>query len=56
MTWLWITNLAVLWGAEFDAGLPREREIEAGHGAAERPHMDMRDAHISGEAPKDSNT
>ena len=30
LVWLWITNLAVLVGAEFNAELERSREIEAG--------------------------
>ena len=30
LVWLWISNLALLFGAEFDAELERERELEAG--------------------------
>ncbi len=30
LVWLWITNLAILFGAELDAELERERELEAG--------------------------
>jgi membrane protein len=30
LTWLWIANLALLFGAEFDAELARQREIEHG--------------------------
>jgi membrane protein len=30
LTWLWISNLALLFGAEFDAELERQRKIEAG--------------------------
>ena len=30
LVWLWLTNLALLIGAEFDAELERERELEAG--------------------------
>jgi membrane protein len=30
LVWLWITNLAVLLGAEFNAELERQRELEAG--------------------------
>jgi membrane protein len=30
LTWLWIANLALLFGAEFDAELERQRRIEAG--------------------------
>jgi membrane protein len=30
LVWLWITNLAILFGAEFDAELERGRELQAG--------------------------
>jgi membrane protein len=30
LVWMWISNIALLLGAEFDAELEREREIEAG--------------------------
>ena len=30
LVWLWISNLALLFGAEFDAELERERELKAG--------------------------
>jgi membrane protein len=30
LVWMWISNVAILLGAEFDAELTREREIEAG--------------------------
>jgi membrane protein len=30
LTWLWIANLALLFGGEFDAELERQRRIEAG--------------------------
>ena len=30
LVWLWITNLAILFGAELNAELERQREIEAG--------------------------
>jgi membrane protein len=36
LVWLWITNLAVLVGAEFNAELERSRELEAGEPGAER--------------------
>jgi membrane protein len=31
LVWLWISNVAILLGAEFDAELTRGRELEAGH-------------------------
>ena len=36
LVWLWISNLAVLFGAEFDAELERGRELQAGFEEAER--------------------
>jgi membrane protein len=35
LVWLWISNLALLFGAEFDAELERARELEAGLPAEE---------------------
>jgi len=41
--WLWISNIAVLLGAEFDAELHRGRAIAAGHPEDEEPFVDLRD-------------
>ena len=35
LVWLWLSNLAILFGAEFDAELERARELEAGLPAEE---------------------
>lgn len=43
LMWLWIANIAVLLGAEFDAELARSRQIEAGHPADEEPFLEPRD-------------
>jgi membrane protein len=44
LVWLWISNIAVLLGAEFNAELERERAIEAGHRPPDRePFMEPRD-------------
>ena len=43
LVWLWISNLAVLLGAEFDAELQRERAIEAGHEGDDEPYLELRD-------------
>ena len=43
LVWLWITNIAVLLGAELDAELERERQIEAGHPEEEEPFLEPRD-------------
>src|SRR4051794_20285899 len=43
LVWMWITNIAVLLGAEFDAELERERELEAGINAREEIKLPPRD-------------
>jgi len=44
LVWMWITNIAILLGAEFDAELERERELEAGINAREEIKLPPRDA------------
>jgi membrane protein len=43
LTWLWISNIAILLGAEFNAELERGRQIEAGHPAEREPFLEPRD-------------
>ncbi len=43
LVWLWLSNIAVLLGAEFNAELERGRQIEAGHPAEEEPFLEPRD-------------
>jgi membrane protein len=43
LIWLWISNLAVLLGAEFDAELARERQIREGTPPEEEPFLEPRD-------------
>lgn len=43
LVWLWITNLAILFGAEFDAEIQRGRAIDAGHDPDDEPYMELRD-------------
>ena len=43
LLWLWITNLALLFGAEFDAELERERELKAGMPAEEEIQLPPRE-------------
>jgi membrane protein len=43
LIWLWITNIAVLPGVEFDAELARERAIEAGQPHEKEPYLEPRD-------------
>ncbi|HJS95327.1 MAG TPA: YihY/virulence factor BrkB family protein, partial [Solirubrobacteraceae bacterium] len=40
LVWLWISNIAILLGAEFNAELERGRLIEAGHPADKEPFME----------------
>ena len=42
LVWLWISNIAVLLGAEFDAELERERELKAGLPAEEELQLPPR--------------
>jgi membrane protein len=43
LVWLWLTNIAILLGAEVDAELERSRAIVAGHDADEEPYLELRD-------------
>lgn len=43
LLWLWITNLALLFGAELDAELERGRELQAGLAAEEELQLPPRD-------------
>ncbi|MFI6449201.1 YihY/virulence factor BrkB family protein [Kitasatospora sp. NPDC050543] len=43
LVWLWISNLAILLGLEFDAELSRERAIEGGLPKGEEPYVRPRD-------------
>lgn len=43
LVWLWLSNVALLLGAELNAELERGRRIEAGHPADEEPFVEPRD-------------
>jgi membrane protein len=43
LVWLWVSNIAVLLGAELNAELERGRRIEAGHPADKEPFVEPRD-------------
>jgi len=43
LLWLWITNLALLFGAEFDSELERGRQLQAGIAAEEELQLPARD-------------
>ena len=53
LVWLWITNLAILLGLEFDAELSRQRAVAGGHPAEEEPYVRPRDTRKwDGEDPR----
>ncbi|MFJ8532198.1 YihY/virulence factor BrkB family protein [Streptomyces sp. NPDC093591] len=43
LVWLWITNLAILLGLEFDAETARQRAIAGGYPPQEEPYVEPRD-------------
>ncbi|HYN95795.1 MAG TPA: YihY/virulence factor BrkB family protein [Pilimelia sp.] len=44
LVWLWISNIAILFGAELDAELERQRVAATGHpSAADEPFLQLRD-------------
>jgi membrane protein len=43
LMWLWISNIAILLGAEFNAEIERGRQIEAGEPAEREPFLEPRD-------------
>jgi membrane protein len=43
LVWLWVSNIAILLGAEFNAEAERAQQIEAGHPADREPFLEPRD-------------
>jgi membrane protein len=43
LVWLWISNIAILLGAEFNAELERGRQIQKGHPEDKEPFVEPRD-------------
>ncbi|MET9866116.1 YihY/virulence factor BrkB family protein [Streptomyces sp. NPDC006386] len=43
LVWLWITNLAILLGLEFDAEMHRQRAVAGGHPPGDEPYVEPRD-------------
>jgi membrane protein len=43
LTWLWITNVVILFGAELNAEIERRRQIQAGVPEEEEPYLEPRD-------------
>ncbi|MEI7030140.1 YihY/virulence factor BrkB family protein [Streptomyces pratensis] len=54
LVWLWITNLAILLGLEFDAEMARERAVVSGRPADEEPYVEPRDTQKWSEADRRS--
>jgi membrane protein len=52
LVWLWISNVAILLGAEFNAELERGRRIEAGHPEDREPFVEPRDTRKMSEEGK----
>ncbi len=52
LVWMWITNLAVLFGAELNAELERSRELEAGEPAEHEIQLPPRTAPKAKKRPK----
>lgn len=50
LLWLWVTNTALLFGAEFDSELERARQLEAGIEAEETLQLPPRDTRVSDKA------
>ncbi len=54
LIWLWISNIAVLLGAEFDAEVMRERAIRRGMALTHEPYMELRDDRkVTSDLPKE---
>ncbi len=43
LTWLWITNIIILLGAEFNAEMERSKAIQEGHPPDKEPFLPLRD-------------
>jgi membrane protein len=43
LVWLWITNIIILLGAEFNAEMERSKAIHEGHPPDEEPYLPLRD-------------
>ena len=60
LTWLWITNIIILLGAEFNSEMERSKAIQGGHPPDKEPFLPLRDepkrtsAVTTGESPQRS--
>ena len=53
LVWLWISNIAILLGIEFDAELQRQRLVEAGMSDRVEPFVELRDTRKLDDAEKE---
>jgi membrane protein len=51
LVWLWISNIAMLLGAELDAELARGQRIQAGQQPGQEPFLPARDTRAMDEDP-----
>jgi YihY family inner membrane protein len=51
LVWVWISNIAILLGAELDAELERSRAIASGAPKTEEPYVELRDTRALDEPP-----
>jgi membrane protein len=54
LVWLWISNLALLFGLKLDAELERQRATAAGLELGAEPYLQLRDERAVGSAPSSS--
>ncbi|WP_394428514.1 YihY/virulence factor BrkB family protein [Streptomyces sp. SGAir0957] len=52
LVWLWVTNLAILLGLEFDAETARQRAVAGGHPPEAEPYVEPRDTRAWDEQDK----
>jgi len=52
LIWMWISNIAILLGAEFNAELERGRAEAAGHPAGQEPYAPLRDTRKLARPPR----
>ncbi len=53
LTWLWITNIIILLGAEFNSEMERSKAIHEGHPPDKEPYLPLRDDSTLTDAEKD---
>jgi membrane protein len=53
LTWLWITNIVILFGAELNAEIERSRQIQAGVPEDKEPYLEPRDTRKFKDKDKD---